>query len=553
MGRILRILQNCGIETEEAWTDSGVGTICSVRITIKGTNIGQNGKGTDRALARASGYAEFMERLQTGFLLPEGMGRIPGTVWLSGEEAAARGGDLLAKTLLRIRHTDGGFDFLPLNVKEYLEQWSFDANAEGKISAVPFQKLDEEETAFLPENILRAYYFTNGSCAGNCREEALIQGLSEIAERFATNRILSGRLTPPQVPDEAFDSWPILKNAVESIRRSGRFRLRIMDASCGMGLPVLASALSDTTTGKTVLRFGAHPRFEIALERCLTEILQGRQLKDLEDVPVYSFSYDAEATEMVNRFNLLKTGSGFFTAELFGNAASWEYSPFEDAPKDMEGQLRFMRDLFARLGWDIYVRDCSFTGFPVFQIISPGVSIAFDFGSKRLAEKRLLHYFRSRIGSLAELKEDELREIRKLLLFKRQFIIENTFPFLSGLPVFPKWMDVPVSAGVLAGICDLALGETEEAARLLAPFRFDENGRMTKLYPLAELLVGKNSETTFGVMQAICPEGWAEEARKALSDPRAALAAVSASVAGDTGNTSVDISGLLAAARVGQA
>ena len=61
--RIVRILKARGIETREEWYDSGVGAICSVRVTIRGTDIGQNGKGTDRAFARAGGYAEFMERL----------------------------------------------------------------------------------------------------------------------------------------------------------------------------------------------------------------------------------------------------------------------------------------------------------------------------------------------------------------------------------------------------------------------------------------------------------------------------------------------------------
>ena len=67
--RIKEILKKYGVEVEENWTKkSSVGTY-SLRLCIKGTNLGQNGKGMTKEFAMASAYAEFMERYQNGILV----------------------------------------------------------------------------------------------------------------------------------------------------------------------------------------------------------------------------------------------------------------------------------------------------------------------------------------------------------------------------------------------------------------------------------------------------------------------------------------------------
>ena len=525
--RIRGILRGLGIETEEAWFDSGVGKISSVRVTVKGTNTGQNGKGTDRDFACASGYAEFMERLLTGYLLPEQLCFMKGRRLMSREEIKAEGGVLLEETLRQIRQRDGGFAFLPVNADEYLDKWSFDNDEDGKTACIPFRRQDSGRTEFLPENILRAYYFTNGSCAGNSPEEAFVQGMSEICERYAMVRILRERLTPPLIPDCAFAEWPLLKNTIGEIRGTGRYDLRLMDASCGIGLPVVCSALTDRETGKMIIRFGAHPKFEIALERCLTEMLQGRHLETLENVPVYDFRNEESADGFINCFNLLKTGSGTFTSEFLLDRPSWEYRPFEAVPADIGGMLAFMNSLYARLDWPLYIRDCSCRGFFVYQLLVPGVSMVFDFGSKKLTEKRWLASFRKHMDNLPLLPDEELAQIRKTMLLKRAFIIEDTFPFLCGLPVYPELLGIGVDAGILAAMCSIALGDHQQAADLLRPYSFREDRKITRIYPLMQLLEGGNSDKAYQVMKIVCPEGWADEARKILQDPRAALSAVS--------------------------
>jgi hypothetical protein len=256
-------------------------------------------------------------------------------------------------------------------------------------------------------------------------------------------------------------------------------------------------------------------------------MLQGRHLEKLETVPVYDFRNDVNAPGFINCFNLLKTGSGTFTAEFLMDHPSWEYRAFKEVPADISGQLGFMKKLYSELDWPLYARDCSYRGFFVYQLLVPGISMVFDFGSKRLSEKRWLDSFRKKMDRLPSLPEEELSQIIRTANLKRAFIIENTFPFLCGLPVYPELLGVEVDASILSAMCSIVLGEYAQAAELLRPYAFDAEERMTGIYPLVQLLDGKNSEKAYQVMKIVCPDGWADEARRILLDPREALAVIS--------------------------
>ena len=64
--KLKKLLDELGIEVEEKWSDKSSVDTYSLRITIKGTDIGQNGKGMTKEFAMASAYAEFFERFQNG-------------------------------------------------------------------------------------------------------------------------------------------------------------------------------------------------------------------------------------------------------------------------------------------------------------------------------------------------------------------------------------------------------------------------------------------------------------------------------------------------------
>ena len=66
---IKKILSDLGIKTEEDYIANKRIGVSSVCIKIKDTEIGSNGKGINKISCLASGYAEFMERLQLRCLM----------------------------------------------------------------------------------------------------------------------------------------------------------------------------------------------------------------------------------------------------------------------------------------------------------------------------------------------------------------------------------------------------------------------------------------------------------------------------------------------------
>ena len=63
--------------------------------------------------------------------------------------------------------------------------------------------------------------------------------------------------------------------------RNAGFGILVKDASLGGQYPVMNVTLLNPGDQGCFSSFGAHPRFAIALERALTELLQGRALDAL--------------------------------------------------------------------------------------------------------------------------------------------------------------------------------------------------------------------------------------------------------------------------------
>ncbi len=532
ISRIKEILSHAGIKTAETWTESGVYDISSVRVTIEGTDIGQNGKGTDKNYACASGYAEFMERLMTGLLyqydkdtLSECMGvpaSFPDEKLMTIPEAAKAGGDLLKETFRQIHISDGGIGFLAPSVEDGLEKWG------SEFLMIPYENISTGSHEWMPEEIGRAYYFTNGSCAGNSKEEALVQGFSEIVERFATDRIMTKRLTPPVIPDEKLKEIPSLWEVVEKIRRHPGYRLRVIDASCGMGLPVVGTILTDEKSGKFLMRFGSHPRFETALERCLTEMFQGRHISRLEHTPEFDLTRDDEALTIENRFNFAKAACGIFPSEVLGSDPSWTYEGFAEAGESIKEQYEYLLKLFSRLSYTPYVRDCSFLGFNVYHIIVPEMSMVFNFGSQRLREKKLHSGLRNALRNIRKCSLTELDNVLSYVLEKRGWMIENDYGHLAGIPCSPKLNGLPIGADVIAALIFMSMNDFQKAATILKGLVYDKDGNVTFAMPLlqAALLKSKRQGINTKAMDEVYPKGWGRKCEEIINDPLSAMPAL---------------------------
>lgn len=147
-------------------------------------------------------------------------------------------------------------------------------------------------------NIIGNLYVSNGMSAGNTANEARVQGLSEVFERYIKNRIIAEAISLPAIPDDVMQRYPEVIEAIARLEAEG-FPIFAYDASLGGKYPVICVVLFNPTNGTCFASFGAHPDFGVALERTVTELLQGRSLKDLDVFTPPTFD-DEEVAEHAN-------------------------------------------------------------------------------------------------------------------------------------------------------------------------------------------------------------------------------------------------------------
>ena len=119
-----------------------------------------------------------------------------------------------------------------------------------------------------------------------------MQCLSEIFERAVKREILESEMALPDVSPEVLAKYPSILAGIQGLEAQG-FPVLVKDASLGGRYPVMCVTLMNPPTGGVFASFGAHPSFEVALERSLTELLQGRSFEGLNDLPRPTFESTA--------------------------------------------------------------------------------------------------------------------------------------------------------------------------------------------------------------------------------------------------------------------
>ena len=136
--------------------------------------------------------------------------------------------------------------------------------------------LTRDQEVLIPFN----WFFTinefNGPSAGNCVEEALIQGICEIVERHVSSVISQNRLRVPAInADSATD--PMVVEMIQKYRNAG-IKLYLSDFSLDMGIPSIGVLAYDPANfpekSEIVWTAGTTPDPQKALSRALTEVAQ---------------------------------------------------------------------------------------------------------------------------------------------------------------------------------------------------------------------------------------------------------------------------------------
>jgi len=127
------------------------------------------------------------------------------------------------------------------------------------------------DTFYYDPRLIGRTNLTLGMCAGNSEHEALVQGISELMEIYC----IINFYTKKEDKYYTFTKQNIinnkLKNIVEKIEENNN-SLYFLDCSHQYSLPVIGVILVNKTDNNIIVNFGASPIFDIALERCLTEI-----------------------------------------------------------------------------------------------------------------------------------------------------------------------------------------------------------------------------------------------------------------------------------------
>lgn len=479
VAKVKKILDEIGIEVEEKWTDKSSVDTYSLRICIKGSDVGQNGKGMTREFAMASGYAEFLERLQNGLFrfrmekpteeLP--FINVPDEKYFSIDEYIGKDNSFLQNILKQ----NGKENKTDKEKKEYLKEVLngeyMDQNNK-KYTYIPYYSVKNKEIQYIPDKLFSYLYDTNGMCAGNSKEEALIEGLSEILERYAAIKIFKEKICLPEIPDEYIKKFPKVYKMKEMLDKNDKYYFRLVDCSFGGKYPVAGLYIIEKNTGKFGFKMGAHPDYGIAMERCFTEAAQGEDIFDYAKSNIFDF-YEGDENDEKSLTEFIFTSLSSVPYEVIGNKPMYNFVQMPDVSNlNNKEILKRLVDSIIKEGKDILVRDVNVLGFPAFSIAIPGMSeVSFD------EKATYFNIFMKMQVILKNLKNVSLDNIKEII--EMMEIIVNKIGYgklsilinLKDLSVIPC-EGVGLGTKYFLGICYIMNKEYNKAAKTLEDLNF---------------------------------------------------------------------------------
>ncbi|MBL1377534.1 30S ribosomal protein S12 methylthiotransferase accessory factor YcaO [Zobellella iuensis] len=396
-----RQLQSLGFNIEEASWLNPVPNVWSVHIRDKDCPLCfTNGKGASRKAALASALGEYFERLATNYFFADFyLGRdiaagefvhYPNEKWFPVPADNRLPAGLLDDFTRGFYNPD---DELTADMLIDLQS----GNEERGICALPFERQGDNETVYIPMNIVGNLYVSNGMSAGNTKTEARTQGLSEVFERHIKNRIIAERISLPGIPAEVMARYPHIQESIAALEAEG-FPIHAFDASLGGRYPVICVVLFNPANSTCFASFGAHPRFEVALERTVTELLQGRSLKDLDVFVPPSFD-DDEVADHHNLETHFIDSSGLISWDLFKDQADYDFADW-DFSGSSEQEFNHLMAVFNELEQPVYIADYEHLGVYACRILVPGMSDIYPVEDMLLANNNMGAGLRATLLSL---------------------------------------------------------------------------------------------------------------------------------------------------------
>ena len=333
-----------------------------------------NGKGATKESALCSALGEFIERLNCNFfyndqffgeaIATSEFVHYPNEKWFALTEDDALPEGILDDYTREIYDPEG-----ELRGSHLIDTNS--GNTERGICSIPYVRQSDGETVYFPSNLIENLFLSNGMSAGNNVNEAKVQCLSEILERAVKRQIIEEEMTLPNVPQDVLNKYPSIVEGINALEAQG-FPIVVKDASLGGQFPVMCVTLMNPKTGGVFASFGAHPSFEVALERSLTELLQGRSFEGLNDVPRPTFSSLA-VSEPENAVEHFIDSTGVISWRFFSNKADFEFCEWDFSGTSAEENDRLF-GILTDLGKEAYVAVFDQLGATACRILVPDYS-----------------------------------------------------------------------------------------------------------------------------------------------------------------------------------
>ncbi len=434
-----------------------------------------NGKGATKESALCSALGEFIERLNCNFFYNDqyfgeeiansDFVHYPNEEWFKPGPNDELPSDILDEYCLDIFNPDG----------ELLGSNLIDTNSgmvERGICSIPYTRHSDGETVYFPSNLIENLYLSNGMSAGNNLAEAQVQCLSEIFERAVKKHIIEEEIALPDVPQQILNKYPNIVEGIQALEAQG-FPVVIKDASLGGRFPVMCVTLMNPRTGGVFASFGAHPSLEVALERSLTELLQGRSFEGLNDVPPPTFNSLAvqESENFVEHF-IDSTGViswRFFSAKHDYDFCEWDFSGTNQEECDS------LFGILESIGKESYIAVFDELGASACRILVPGYSEVYPIEDLIWDNTNKALDYREDILNIHTLSDDALINLKDLLE-ESQLDNYTDIKTLIGIEFDENTVWGQLTILELKILINLALGELEEAIELVGDFlQFNDN------------------------------------------------------------------------------
>ena len=490
-------LIDLNFDIEEASWLNPVPNVFSVHIRDRDCGLMfTNGKGTTKKSCLASALGEYFERLSCNYffadfylgqdLSNDEFVHYPDERWFKNSDSKDDSihEELLDEKLWKYYDPEQALSASII----------FDTNSgtgERGICACPYHRERDGKTIWFPINIIGNCYVSNGMSAGNTKNEARVQSLSEVFERYIKNKIIAEGICLPEVPDSVLQRYPQIVEAIRKLESHG-YQLRIADASLGGRYPVMSVTLINPMNATVFASFGAHPSFEVALERTVTELLQGRDLDQLDGFQSPSFDMD-EVADHHNLETHFIDSSGLIAYDFFKDKPDFEFSDW-DHDASTTDEFGYLRDIIHELGFDIYISDYEHLNVYSCRILVPGMSDIYPVDDLVWNNNNEGALFREDILSLKDLDETRWQSILDRLNEGGYNDFQRVAEFIGVAPdAGTTWASLRI--GELKAMLCLALKDEEAIEWVTWSIHIDQlDSDSTRFYQCLQSLLEINSD-----------------------------------------------------------